>query len=61
MSLKDCIKIVLSGAMIGFFIEACVILFIISFGYELELLTIVVTYLFATLISIAIIIEMKND
>lgn len=60
MTLKDYMEIVLYGAVIGLFIEAGLILFIISFEHELELLTIVVTYLFATLICIAITIEMKN-
>lgn len=57
-NLKD---LILRGAVIGLFIETGLILFIISFGHELELLTVVVTYLFATLIGIAIVLEIKND
>ena len=57
-NLKD---LILCGAVIGLFIEIGLILFIISFGHELELLTVVVTYLFATLIGIAIVLEIKND
>ena len=45
----------------GLFIEAGVILFLISFGHELELLTVVVTYLFATLIGIAIALEVTSS
>ena len=45
----------------GLFIKAGVILFLISFGHELELLTVVVTYLFATLIGIAISLEVKQS
>lgn len=57
-NLKD---LILCGAVIGLFIEIGLILFIISFGHELELLTVVVTYLFATLIGIAFVLEIKND
>lgn len=57
-NLKD---LILCGAVIGLFIEAGVILFLISFGHELELLTVVVTYLFATLIGIAIALEVKQS
>lgn len=57
-NLKD---LILCGAVIGLFIETGLILFIISFGHELELLTVVVTYLFATLIGIAFVLEIKND
>lgn len=57
-NLKD---LILCGAVIGLLIEVGVILFIISFGHELELLTVIVTYLFAMLIGIAISLEVKND
>lgn len=57
-NLKD---LILCGAVIGLLIEVGLILFIISFGHELELLTVIVTYLFAMLIGIAIFLEVKND
>ena len=57
-NLKD---LILCGAVMGLFIEAGVILFLISFGHELELLTVVVTYLFATLIGIAIALEVTSS
>ena len=57
-NLKD---LILCGAVIGLLIEVGLILFIISFVHELELLTVIVTYLFAMLIGIAIFLEVKND
>ena len=57
-NIKD---LIITGACIGMLIEIGVLLFIISTGHELELLTVVVTFLFAVIIGIAIALEMKND
>lgn len=56
--LKD---LILCGMGIGLLIEAGVILFIFLLGYKLELLTIIITYLFATVIGVAIFLEAKAN
>lgn len=52
--------LILRGAGLGLIFEIGVIFFIVALGQELNLTTIIGTYLFSTIISIAIILEVQN-